>query len=432
MPIRRVPLFIPAILTALAGLLPGCSGTEAPEAIYRTTVVAVDARSSVPVTGVELFLVEAGTGRVAGGPAPVDENGSAGFTDLPAGDYVWFVRRGAGWEPAGLPPRAELFRTDRPAPAHLPAFGLLPTPPGGTPRISGRVIDAGTGEPLPGAVIGLPGWPDRWDGVDPPTGDVTAADGTFLLHDVPFAEDPTGEGPPFQIQPLIFQAEGYAPVSRRFDAPGFQFQEIAGVTVRLTRLDAGGTGALAGRVTHRNAPVIGASVAATWLGPAAKSGLAHPGLTAVTDPEGRYRFEGLAVGVWLLEAGFLPEDAWITPRSLAGAGGVLPVAVAAAETTAVADLPVLAAVVASFPRPGAQRVDSLPTFRWRGVAAADSYRVYLDRGIAGVTAAESLALDPARALGEGNHLWWVVAETAAGEAVGVTDAYQLFRVGPFD
>lgn len=414
------------LLLALAVAAAGCADHD-PAPPATAGIVAVDALTLEPVTGVEVFLVDRNTGRIPVAPVAVDAQGRAEIGGLVDAEYAWFVSRGAGWTLAGLPPRAQLRRAGEPSPPVLPHLPLRAVAPGGLIRISGRVLDAATDAPIPQAVLGLPGWPDRWDGASPRPGDVSDADGAFLVHDVPFVEDPTGEGPPRQLQPLVFQAEGYAPAAVRFDAPGFQFQEIMGVTVRLAPLAAESTGAAAGRVVSPRGPEAGVPVAAVWTGPGAKSGLAHPGLVAVTDAQGRFRLEGLAPGVWGLEPGYLPEDAWTPVRGQAGV-----VVVHAGETTEAPDLPVLDAVPAVFPRPGAQRVDSLPSFRWLAVAGADSYRVFLDRGVAGVTAETILALDPALALGEGNHLWWVAAETADGAVVGATDAVQLFRVGPFE
>jgi len=419
---RLAPLLLPALVVAAAG----CADPD-PLPPATAEIVAVDALTLEPVTGVEVFLVDRATGRIPAPPVAVDAQGRAAVPGLADGDYAWFVGRGAGWTLAGLPPRALLRRAGDSSPPAVPHLPLRAVAPGGLIRVSGRVLDAATDAPIPQVVLGLPGWPDRWDGAPPRPGDVTDADGAFLVHDVPFVEDPSGESPPRQLQPLVFQAEGYAPAAVRFDALGFQFQEIAGVTVRLAPLAAEAAGAAAGRVVSPRGPAAGVPVAAVWTGPGAKSGLAHPGVVAVTDARGRYRLEGLASGVWGLEPGFLPEDAWTPVRGQAGV-----VAVRAGETADVPDLPVLDAVIAVFPRPGAQRVDSLPSFRWLAVAGADSYRVFLDRGIAGVTAGTSLDLDPDLALREGNHLWWVAAETADGAVVGATDAVQLFRVGPFE
>ena len=130
-------------------------------------------------------------------------------------------------------------------------------------------------------------------------------------------------------------------------------------------------------------------------------------------------------GVWLLEPGYLAEDAWAPVLNPARVVTVL-----ADTTVTTPDLPLLPAIIGLHPRPGAQNVASRPELRWTAVAEADSYRVVLDNAVAGVTTVPHLALRPDQALDPGNHLWWVVAETADGGAVGVTDAYQLFRVGP--
>ncbi|MCB1150523.1 hypothetical protein KDK88_03195, partial [bacterium] len=134
--------------------------------------------------------------------------------------------------------------------------------------------------------------------------------------------------------------------------------------------------------------------------------------------------QDLETGVWLLEPAFLPEDPWTPLPSPARV-----VTVAADSTVITADLPVLPVVLAAHPRPGAQNVPSMPVLRWTGVAAADSYRVVLDNAVLRRTADTHLVLDADQALAPGVHLWWVAAESAGGEVVGLTDAYQLFRVG---
>jgi len=416
-------MFRAAVTLLLLALAAGCDDAG-PLPVYVTRVLAVDAWERTPVTGVDVFLVDMDTGRIAAPPAPVDAAGRAEVAGLPDGRYAWFVRQGAGWTLAGLPPRAKLLPPGAAATPGLSTLELRRTRVGGAIRIGGRVLDGETGLPLGGVVIGLPGWPSRWDGLLPLPGDVTAADGTFLVHDVPFLEDPDGDDPPTQLQPLIFQAQGRAPRALRFEAPGFDFQEITGVEVVLIKTSPAGAGHVEGRVTHAGEPVAGVAVAAAWTGQEAKSGLAHPGLTAVTDAAGRFRLQDLEPGVWLLEPAFLPEDPWTPLPSPARV-----VTVAADSTVITADLPVLPVVLAAHPRPGAQNVPSMPVLRWTGVAAADSYRVVLDNAVLRRTADTHLVLDADQALAPGVHLWWVAAESAGGEVVGLTDAYQLFRVG---
>ena len=389
-------------------------------------VLVVDAATMAPVADLDLVLYDLDAGRIVAPPIATGTLGDAEVAEPGEGRLSWFVLPGQGWIPAGLPEPATVFTRNDVNPPIVPVLRLLEARLGGGLVVSGTVVDGLSGQPLSGVIVGHPGWPTAWDGLDETTSDVTGDDGVFDARNVLFALEPGGDVP-YQVLPLVFQAEGYQPRALRFEEPG------EGHVVRLTPLTGGGvgTGAIAGRVVWRTDPLPGLGVVGTWGESGQKSWLPHPGVVTTSDEDGRFVLDGLPAGEWLGKPGYLPTDGWILIPGPGGHGGSLPAMVTAGDTIEVGDLLCLPAIPPRSPLPGVVGVDSLPIFRWNAVAGADSYDVFVGRWWLGRTAADSLAVPSDSPLGEGSWSWYMNARTAAGELVGLSETRFRFVVGPF-
>ena len=419
-------LLIPGLVAVLLPVW-GCDDEPGPEPQQTYTAVLVqDAVTTDPISNLDLLLYDIDRGRAAAPPVTTDEFGSAEIDGPLDSRCVWFVLPGQGWVPSSLPEPALIFTRGAVNPAVVSVLGVLSASPSGGFIVSGMVVDDVTDEPLAGVVVGYPGWPTAWDGLDETSSDVTGADGVFVASDVLFALEPGGDVP-YQVLPLVYLAEGYRPRSLRFDGPGDDY------VIRLTPIsgDGGGVGAVGGRVVSREGPISGLSVVGTWINDGQKSWLTHPGVVIETDAEGRFLLTDLAPGQWLVKPGYLPTDGWTLIPGEAGHGGRLPAVVAAGDTVEVGDLMCLPAIVPRYPPPGAVGVDSLAVFRWTAVADVDSYDVFIGRWWLGRTATDSLAVPVEFPLEQGTWTWYMNASTAAGELVGLSETRYRFVVGPF-
>jgi hypothetical protein len=119
--------------------------------------------------------------------------------------------------------------------------------------ITGRVLDAETGEPIAGASVGA--WTQTWPPSTPPVAQTTTrADGRFVLDDVP-ADDRSGSVAEVELRAT---AAGQAPGRRSIPQPGEG--QTRAIDFRLPP-----AGSLRGRVIDERArPVKGAAVQA-WI-----------------------------------------------------------------------------------------------------------------------------------------------------------------------
>jgi hypothetical protein len=416
-----------ALLSALLITMSGCSDNQPHD--WFTQVVVLDAVTGLGVGEVEFVLVSMSGNHFLGAPVATDEDGSLSVRGLEEGRYAWVVLPGQGWAMARPPVEAALFSTATPTVPYLDSLKLLAIGPGGAPRVSGTVVDAQTGDPIAGVAVGLPGWPEGWDGWLLPSTDITDEAGEFLVHDVPFVADPSG-GETFMLWPLVFQAEGYDPVAVKFDPPSQYFEEVQAGTIEMQASVPGTGGALTGLVLFGDEPVPGVEVVANWTGVTDKTWLGHPGLTTVTNNAGRFVFEDLVPGSWAVEPAYLPDDGWIIESHLHGVNTVL-----AGETTETDVLSLLRSVRPVYPMPGTVRVDSLPVFQWHAVAEADSYDVYVGRWALGRTHLTEMSIPEEFPLTAGTWFWVVRGvrmEDEIAMPVALSETLQYFVVGPFD
>lgn len=200
----------------------------------------------------------------------------------------------------------------------LPLNSSAPQPPApANCRISGLVLDAGTGKPMPGAEVKVFSPPVGVGGVMPvvvPTSPCVSCDQHGVLR-YRLQTDATGRFAVRGMEPGVYAviavANGYA--EQVFDAhekysrdtfslrPGEARDDIV---VRLPR-----AGVLAGRVIdEHDEPVPGSLVQVLQYGPSGFSAThLEPVTGATTDDRGEYRVFGLLPGRYYLVAGYQPD-----------------------------------------------------------------------------------------------------------------------------
>lgn len=423
---------IRSLVAAASLAMAGCGGLEPPSPAF-LRVEAVDADSGAPEANVKLVLMDAAANRPLGVPAVTGADGAAVLALPAAGRLQVLAFPGGGrgvFAPA--PPVAPADsvarrRWGRASPETLRTRILTWRAPAFAdrlPRISGRVVDASSGEPLAGAFLGLA---DRarlgaYAGETSVREDVTDAAGRFHVASIPFALDDQTGGI-VQVLPLLVTRAGYAPAAWRHDPPaGDDNLDITGVEIALAPAGAGGT--LRGRVVFADRPVPDVAVGLAFgapLPPGAKSALV-PEQSARTDRHGRFVIAGLAPGVYAVHPGYGAGDGWV-----ATGVGLNAVVTVGGETDA-GDQPVCREIAPLRPRPGETLADTLPRLLWAAVAEADSYGVFLDGLYGGAVAVPAWTPPPEAALRPGAHDLEVVAFTRDLRLMGWTEGRVRFLV----
>ena len=194
-----------------------------------------------------------------------------------------------------------------PPPPPPPTLGQPGPPPAADSRpgnglILGQVIDAGSGRPVPGAIVRLAGGTDRplpapvegvrAGGPGPGLAVLTNSAGSFLFRNLPPG-----------TYTAIVSISGYTTGAfgrRRVDGPGRPIvigenDRVLDATIRIWK-----QGAIAGTVTDEaGEPLIGISVAALRR-TAAGSRLVPVGLRATTDDRGMFRISNLTPGDYIV------------------------------------------------------------------------------------------------------------------------------------
>ncbi len=445
------------VAVALAPFLAGgCGNGDGPAAVrqWRVAVRVADHLDGSPRTDVDLLLVDAEANRPLQGPLAADAAGEAVFDPVPAGHYAVIAFPGRGLELWTWPGS---FRLPPPAPsgdgwpgppggsAPPPFEILLPTrdvpAPDGLPRISGKIVDAVSGDPVPLAMVHPFGSIDAYLGVTSLREDVSDAEGRFRVREIPFLVDPV-TGRQSQAIPLVVEREGYRPRTWATGTrPAGSSIDIVGARIELEPLAGVPTGALTGRVLFRQEPVPGlpvglifaaeAPAGAGVAGEAAAAGrttttpcsgpdkarLGQPGAVTRTAGDGRFLFTAVPVGWWLAHPGFLDDDGYLVVASAAE----LSAAVTAGDTVRTLDLPVVRTIPVLAPAPGATVADGRPAFAWGAVAEADSYLVFVDGRAVALAGEPAWSPPPGTALRPGSHFWGVEAYDADRRPVGLTD-----------
>lgn len=447
----------PALLLVLGGLglLGGCDSTPWPATRAYLGVAVVDFADGSPQAGVKLLLMDPLANLPVQGPFLTGPDGLARFGPIRPGRYAVLVypgpQRGVrSWprtiELAGRPGRDGPFALTAPPPERAPLpppLLLLQTyqrpPQALLPRVRGRVTDAVTGRPLDQVFVGPAAHVGAYLFQNLQRDDVTAADGLFDVVGRFFALDPE-TGNLVMIEPLIFARHGYAVHSWTYHPPnGSDETDITGVEIALQSAEPGSgvlTGVVAWGDTGQAGVLVGLAagpmpVGALKGGPPPPggearplSGVGVPGRVAVTDASGRFRFEGLAPGLYAVSPGYLPDDPYVFFRQTGSAF----VPVADGRVTDLDTLWVLRAIMPLEPAPSSSPPPPVRRLRWTAAAGADSYFVTLDRGVVG-TFADTLVELP-EPIAAGDHVWFVAALRRDGAYVGQFEQQPFFRLPP--
>ncbi len=300
------------------------------------------------------------------------------------------------------------------------------TPPRGA-HIAGTVVDAGTGRPLAGAFLGISRYPTAYADGATPSDDVTLADGSFQVHEIPFLEDLSGR--PVQVLPLAVVRAGYRPRLWTYQAAsGEDIGTITGVEIALEPAGGEPVGGLRGRILRDGAPVAYLTVG---LGPADradKGAVGLPGRTAATDRDGVFVFTDLPAGAYVVHPGFRRGDAAWYPDQPAN----VPRTVTAGEVTDAGDYQVLWELEAQSPRDGDVVTRDLREFRWTSYSwaglAPGGWVFTLDRGAPRYTAVPGWRLAPGDTLLPGHHVWTVEALGPDDAPIGTFGGFAEFLV----
>lgn len=413
-----LPLCVAVTLSACGdGTTPPPTDGEAPADTLR--VLVVDRDSSAPRAGIKLVLMDPDN-RIAAGPAATGQDGEVVFElDPPPALAHLIAFTGDHHLVNEMPPPLAW-----PHPGSPTATITVGTrvQPGTLPRLAGMVTDAATGEPLAGVFVSLSPYLGGYLGRTDPSDDVTLTDGLFRVSNIPFAADPFS-GNLSQIMPLILNREGYLPATYVHPMrPGDDNLDITDIVVALEP-DLGGTGALAGVVMFGREPVADLPIGLGSLGSeGGKAAVGQPGRTATTDHDGRFVFEDLPSGGYLLQPGYRPDDGWLMPNQPAAR-----LYTVVGEQTTVADtLQVVRAITPL--EPLGHQATTPDRFAWQAVAEADSYTVYLGGVRIGRTHQPMLEGVDLSGLAPGWHLWNVSATTTSAAVVGGSETFARFRM----
>ena len=371
------------------------------------TVRVVDRDSGLPQDGVKVVVMDPAANRPVSGPVETDETGRLEFVGLDPGTYVLLTFPGDERGVFSHPGEFQLGGDDvlRKTPPALDLEIVTWRDPvrfaDRLPRISGTVVDAVTGDPLPGAFVGFPSTADLYLGHYTVSVDVTDSAGAFHVADIPVAQDPIS-GNLTQAAALTIQCAGYEPLAWRnhFDNGDDNVDVIDAVAELWPIGSTRPVGSVAGRVIFGEAPVADIEVGLAYfddpdnpfLDPdgAGKSGVGAPGLVTRTDAQGRYLLESVPAGRYLLLPAYHLSDHWLPSPY-----GNPEVTVIADSTVTLDPAPVLAAITPLWPRPGCAVREAKPTWRWVSPVAVDSFLVYLDRCFLGATVDSKMTMPDA-------------------------------------
>jgi hypothetical protein len=418
--------------------LAGCEDDPGqPEALpARISVKLMPAGTAL--AGIKVVVMDPATNEIVAGPVVSDESGVCAFPGLAPDSYALLAFGGAeyevgslpaGWNHAGTTARDRsnpLAAAKDPVEANPEVRMLVRTPPGGLPRIAGQVVDHDTGQPLDGAFLSTSPFLTGYQGQTYPADDVTGPDGRFLVHDIPFSQDPFS-GNLIQVQPLYVNCQGYEPTAWTVDLPnGEDNLDIAGVTIALRGLDPGtATGSLSGRLVLQDEPVSGVLVGLGSVGGSEKGAAGQPGYTTFSDEEGVFLFVDLPAGEYLIHPAFLLHDGYALVNQAAN----VPYQVLPDQLTDAGGLVVLREVVMVSPA-GALPVgdDFDRVLTWHPVPGAVTYEVFLDRGFVGTTTETSIGVPAEWTLTQGWHIWYALALDDQEYTIGFPEDPALFFI----
>lgn len=397
-------------------------------------VYVQDAATGLPVAGVKIAIMDAHTNLPLAVPLASDADGLCDFsplhgivpTILAFGGESWRMfgeQDHLGWGEPVQGDAAGLVATRMMPVAPPPLIRVVAiTPPRGA-RIAGTIVDADSGRPLGAAFVSTSRYPTGYDGGTTVSDDVTLADGTFAVADIPFLEDQAGR--PRQVLPLAVSCAGYRPRLWTYAAAiGENIGRITGVEITLEPAGGEVTGSLRGRVLRGTDPVPYVTVGLGNADLADKGGAGLVGRTAACDFDGVFVFADLPAGRYVLHPGFRSGDAAWYPDQPAN----VPYTVAAQAETDAGDFQVLWELSVQEPGDGEVVTRAQRTFRWWSWSEAVAYDLTLDRGAPVRVTEPAWSLADGDTLAPGIHVWQVLAYDARDQLVGVLGSHAEFLV----
>jgi hypothetical protein len=433
-------LLLGAALLAGLLLLGACGDDEELQGLDPWLTVSL-APGFQPLPGIKVVIMDGATNSVAAGPAISDAEGKCTFPGLEGGPYQVVPFAGSHHEVVSIAPSSWDLRywpsksqgslisaPDKTPPAPSGPMIWMETlvTPGALPRIAGVVTDAGTGEPLEAAFISLYTAMGGYTGTTRFYDDVTLADGTFSVTEIPFAQDPEN-GHLVQIMPLLIHREGYRPRSWYHSAAnGDDNLDISGVVIPLEPIDPGATGGIQGRLLLLGEPAAGVAVGIS-ASAGGKSAVGQPGLATLTDQEGRFLLSGVPEGHFYLEPGFMVGDGVVSYFP----AGHHPSLVLAEQITGAGDLFLLHEITLYTPAAAGWYLNTEVMFpmEWSAVPGAVRYQIMVDRGTIGESITHRLEQPEGFQLSAGIHFWSVVAFDDQDRQIGAVEKLGRFTLG---
>jgi len=259
--------------------------------------------------------------------------------------------------------------------------------------------------------------------------DVSDSAGAFTVGQIEFEPDPDGDG--FrQAAPLYICRVGYWPRIWSHAATVTEAKpDLAAVEIHLEPITSNAMGQLTGKVSLSGVVLSGVPIGLSFHGPPGsvetKSGIGIPGRVAWSDTNGVFQFTGLQLGNYAVHPGFLPGDGFAAADMSPAA-----VPVNGSGATDLGVVQVRYEVQPLQPFHGGRVYAPLVSLRWSAVPHATRYRVFLDRMELGTTSGTEFVFSQGMAPSQGEHVWWIEAETGSGNVVGTPDRQCLFQVIP--
>ncbi|MFH1845118.1 MAG: hypothetical protein ABIF77_18165 [bacterium] len=441
-----------ATYSLLTGLLAGalaltCCATDETTTDRNSNVLVMvaDREDDSPQAGVKLVLMDAVTNEPVRDPVTTGPDGWRVFRGVPPGRFAVLVFPGGGRDLHSAPGPFDLPHA---APKRDAGMGLLapevaaepyisvhpftivaPEYADPLPRLSGRILDAETLAPLAGAFVSdspqLGAYRDDYTIGD----DVSDSAGIFTVGQIAFVSDPDGGG--FrQAAPLYISRAGYWPRTWSHDATVTEANpDLAAVEIQLEPITVNAAGRLIGKVSLGGALLSGVPIGLSFHGLAGmaieKSGVGLPGRVTRSDSSGVFQFTGLQPGQYAVHPGFLPGDGFV-------AADLSPTAVpvSGSGATDMGTVQIRYEVQPLQPFHGGRIYAPLVSLRWTAVPHATRYRVFLDRSQLGTTSGTEFVFPQGMAPSQGEHVWWIKAETGSGYVVGTPDRQFRFQIMP--
>jgi hypothetical protein len=389
---HRRSYFFAAVLLLVLGGCGDDSTSPTPETTNTVAGVVVRFDDGQPLLDTTVVLTTADF--VVLRSAKVDQDGAFSFGEVPAGSLLLYAIHD-NYEMAE--PSASRVHLQGGKTWTVTVSMLEFGDPNLQYHITGRVTDANTGDPLPGAWISNGGLGEAGNSVrylmnnSGITIGVSDAEGYYSLPMWGVPEN--GDGPVIGLGPISCGRDGYR--SRTFAGEGPDFShdptspggllpapadsvlviDIAMEPIPAGGLPSGDTGTVRGIIVHGDQPQAGVLVTMTLMVLADRDTVFDPvdkvsvhGGSVRSAADGSFEFK-LQPGFYGLRAGLLPDDGW------AFDGGLPSLEVVVGEVVEVGNISVNPAVFPVYPVAASTVTSDSVNLNWTSIPGATSYRI---------------------------------------------------------